>query len=190
MSTEAIPARIAAIYKNLPQTMELPVNAIISLILCVVALVACFLPRVPAAIIAFIAMVYAYASGMGAIMSDMLVFWGVAAALVLGIRLLLGIDTNGGNAPRAYVAGGAAAGAFVGILVSPTSAGAILGSAAGAFLGSAAYMRTPASPQLGIASKPFVQFMAALGLPAVVTTSMVAITTVSILATMTLEAEL
>lgn len=161
--------------------MDFSALQILTLALCAIALAACFVRRVSSALIAYGAMICAHCSGGTGIHTRELVFWGVATAIVLGLRYLLGDDGHDRRAARAYTAGGAAAGAFVGVIVWPGPGGAILGSAAGSFLGAMAYMRMPSSPRYGITSRPFVDFLASRGLPVVVGTSIVAITTVAVL---------
>lgn len=161
--------------------MDFSALQILTLALCVIAVAACFVERISGALIAYGAMICAHCSGGTGIHTRELIFWGVATALVLGVRFLLGNEVRSRRAALAYTAAGAACGAFVGIVVSPTSAGAIIGSALGAFLGALAYMRTPASPGYTLNSREFISFLSAKGLPAVVAMSIVAITTVSVL---------
>lgn len=170
--------------------MDISALQILTLSLCAIALAACFVRRVSAALIAYGAMICAHCSGGVGIHTPQLVFWGVATAIVLALRLLVGDGFTDRRAARAYVAGAAAAGAFVGVLVSPTSAGAIIGSAAGAFMGSLAYARTPAGRGSGLTGKRFVDFLAGKGLPCVVGTSIIAITTVSVIGAITAQGTL
>lgn len=165
--------------------MDISALQILTLALCAIALAACFVPRVSAALIAYGAMICAHYTAGAPINSRELVFWGIATAIVLGLRYLLGNDGLDRRAARAYIAGGGAAGAFVGVLVWPLAAGAIVGAAAGTFLGAVAYMRLPSGPHLPIASRGFVDYLAGRGLPVIVGTSMVAITTASVLSAIT-----
>lgn len=161
--------------------MDFTALQILTLALCVIALAACFVRRVSAALIAYGALICAHCSGAPAVGTRQLVFWGIATAIVLALRYLQGSDAGTRRAARAYTAGGASVGAFLGVIFSPTSGAVILGSAIGAFLGAMAYMRTPGGPRLAPASRPFFDFLCAKGLPAVVGTSIVAITTVAVL---------
>ena len=108
-----------------------------------------------------------------------LVFWGIATAIILGLRWLRDGD-HWRRAALAYTAGGAAVGAFLGAVVAPTQSAIIAGSALGSFLGALAYMRTPSSPHVPVGSRVFVEYLAAKSLPAIIACSMVAITTVAV----------
>lgn len=168
--------------------MDISALQILALALCATAVAGCFAPRVPAALISYGAMICAHCSGGTAIHTEQLVFWGIASGIVFALRFMLPEGSSGRRSALAYTAAGAACGAFVGILVSPSSAGAIIGAAAGVFFGAVAYMRKPASPRYAVASADFAAFLAAKGLPAIVTMSTVAITTVSVLAVVTASA--
>ncbi len=161
--------------------MDFSALQILTLALCAIALAACFVRRVSSALIAYGAMICAHCSGGTGIHTRELVFWGVATAIVLGLRYLMAGDGHDRRAARGYTAGGAAAGAFVGVLLWPGAGGAILGSAIGTVLGAVAYMRLPSGPHYSIASGEFVNFVASRGLPVIVGTSIVAITTVAVL---------
>lgn len=165
--------------------MDISALQILTLSLCAIALAACFVPRVSAALIAYGAMICAHYTSGVPVRSRELVFWGIATAIVLGLRSLHGNDGMDRRSARAYIAGGAAAGAFVGVIVWPLAAGAIVGSAAGTFLGAVAYMRMPSGPHLPINSRGFVEYLAGRGLPLIVGTSIVAITTASVLSAIT-----
>lgn len=155
--------------------------SIISLILSLAAVVALFVPRLPAVVAAFAALVCAHFGGAIYVDGKILLFWGVATAIVLGLRMLQPKAATLAKGGQAYVAVATIAGALLGFAASATAAAIIIGSAIGAFLGALAYMRTPASPQLPVASRQFVEFISAKGLPAVVSASMVAITIASLL---------
>lgn len=154
---------------------------ILTLSLCAIALAACFVRRVSAALIAYGAMVCAFCGHRAGITIDQLTFWGCATAIVLGLRFLQREDRYSKRAARAYVAGGATVGAFLGVLIAPVSGTVIAGSALGTLLGAIAYMRLPSGLHFAIGSREFVDFICVRGLPAIVGTSILAITTAAVL---------
>lgn len=159
--------------------MNISALVILTLVLCVLALASCFVRRVSASLIAYGAMVCAHCVHAAAIGTYELVFWGIATAIILGLRWLRDGD-HWRRAALAYTAGGAAVGAFLGAVVAPTQSAIIAGSALGSFLGALAYMRTPSSPHVPVGSRVFVEYLAAKSLPAIIACSMVAITTVAV----------
>ncbi len=161
--------------------MNLTALQILTLSLCMIALAACFVRRVSAALIAFGALVCAYCSHAPGIGTRELIFWCAATAIVLFLRYLHKDSPSTRRAARAYTAGGAAAGAFLGVLFQYSSGAIISGSAIGAILGVIAYMRTPDSPRYPFGSRPFLDFLCDKGLPAIVGTSIVVITTIAVL---------
>ncbi len=100
-----------------------------------------------------------------------LFFWGGACAIALVLDILLPKEISRGNIGRGYIVGGTLAGMVVGMLLS--SAGIILGGAFGAFLGGLAFSRTPKGKSLKFPSQAFTRFISAVGLPALVTMSMI-----------------
>ncbi len=134
-----------------------------------IGLVLAFFPRIPAAVISFIAMVVGASGGMIAFGADQLWFWGIAALIAAGISYM--VPAPPGRAPLYYTVGGALVGALIGLLLS-TSAAVILASLGGAFLGFAAYSRTPAGRSAGF-SITRIDALAALALPAVVDFSII-----------------
>lgn len=156
--------------------------SIIAVILGTVALVACYIPRIPASIVAFAALVFAYlGKAGGAVTGEVLVFWGAATAIVLGLRFLQPRGLLAMRAGTAYISTGSIAGAAIGFAISPTTAAVILGCVAGAFLALTAYMRTPGSPRLAVASSPFLQYYCAKSFPIIIAVSMAAIALSSVL---------
>ena len=140
--------------------------SIITIILSLAAVVATFVPRIPSVAAAYAALVCAHLAGAIYVDAKILIFWGVASAIVLGLRVLQ---------PKALVM------TAIGYMISPTAASVILCASAGAVLGAIAYMRTPAAPSIAIASSRFVEYLCAKGLPCVVTTSMAAIAIASLI---------
>lgn len=148
----------------------------------VLALVACYIPRVPAAIIGFCALVLAYfANPAGAVTGQMLIFWGIATPIIIGLRFMQPASLQAMRAGTSFIATGTIAGSAIGLAISTTSAAIILGSVVGAFLALTAYMRTPRSPRLPIASSPFLQYYCAKSFPIIIAVSMSAISLVSVL---------
>lgn len=148
---------------------------ILSLVLAAVAVGACFFPRIPAVIPAWLSLLVMYFAGAPYCGSQVLVFWSVASLLVLMLRILqpkaLTLTTNGNS----YVVVATIAGTAVGYVCAPAAAAIIIGAAAGAFLGTVAYMSLPKGPHIPVASSEFIQYLCAKGLPAVVCCAMAAI---------------
>lgn len=130
------------------------------------ALVMAFFRRMPAVAVAYLSMVIASMSGMVAICGSQYWFWGVAAAIALGIEYLAPVRCQRGRA--LYTVGGSLAGAAIGLALG-TQASVIIGSAVAAFLGYFAWGRTPAGRR-SLASSPAIHIeeFAAIALPAVV----------------------
>lgn len=155
--------------------------SIITIILSLAAVVAVFVPRVPAVAAAYAALVCAHFAGAIYVDAKILIFWGVATAIVLGLRLLqpkaLVMTPKG----QPYVALAVIAGTLIGYMIAPTAASLILCGAIGAVLGAMAFMLTPAGPRFPVASRRFVEYLCAKGLPCVVAVSMAAIAVASLI---------
>ncbi len=160
--------------------MTLTPLAIIAIVLAALGAALLFVPRVPAALISFAALLSAYFSGASYVGTHVTIYWGIATAIVLGLRILQPKLTQGGGG-HGYICGGAITGSLLGYLLSPTAASMILCSALAAFFGAAAYMRTPRSPRMAINSPAFLSYLAGAGLPAVVTAVMSAIAVMAVL---------
>ena len=158
--------------------MTLSSLAIIAIVLAAVSAALLFVPRVPSVVLSYISLICAGLSGAQYITTQVYIYWAVATAIVLGLRVLQPQSAKYG---RGYICGGALTGALLGYLLSPTAASMILCSALGAFFGGAAYMRTPRSPRMAINSPRFLSYLAAQGLPAVVSSVMAAIAVMSVL---------
>lgn len=154
--------------------------AIVSLVLALLGIAVLFVPRVPAVLLSYASLVAAHIGGAFYVSSKVLVFWGVATAIVLGIRMIQH-DGEKRYAGLAYVSGGAIVGVILGYLVAAMVAGFIIGGAIGAFFGAIAYMRLYDSPRYPVGSRQFVDFLCARGLPAVIATTMSAISLACIL---------
>lgn len=128
------------------------------------ALVMAFFKRMPAVALSYIAMLVAAGSGMVAFVASTLWFWAAATAIALAIEYLA--DDTVGRGHRCYIAGGALAGALVGLVIG-SKAAVIVAAAAGAFLGYEAYRRTPAGRDIDAPWQAAGTF-AAVALPVVV----------------------
>lgn len=154
--------------------------SIITTILSLAAVVAMFVPRVPAVAAAYAALVCAHFAGAVYVDARILIFWGVATAIALGLRVLQPKALVMTSKGVPYVAMATLAGTAIGYMIAPAAASIILGSAVGAILGASAYVLTPAGSGIRIASSQFVEYLCAKGLPCVVSASMAAIAVASL----------
>lgn len=159
-------------------TMQTDIMEIAALVLAGLGVGCTFVPRLPHVLVGYASMLVMHFAGAPAIDGRMLLFWGVAAAIVLAVDWLQPRALTAARQGHGYVAGGTLVGAAWGYLISPSQATIIAGAFLGAFLGAMAYMRTPSGPRFGLASREFVQYTCAKGLPDIVTVSM-ALTTAS-----------
>lgn len=159
---------------------------IISLILCVLALAACFLRGGYGTIAAYAAMLCAYFAPDSPIDGSQLAFWGVATAIVLGLEFLQR-GSAASAAARAYTVGGAITGAVLGVLCQPSSGAVIIGSAIGAVLGAVAFTRLPSGSRHALSSREFLDFLCARGLPAVVCASLLTVVALSVITVIRLQ---
>lgn len=147
---------------------------VIGSLLLTAAVVLAFRPSRWSAPTAFVGMIMFYLAGW-LLTVDVwtLVFWGAATAIVVGIDYLLPREVVDSSRGVGYIVGATLAGTLVGLLVSDH--GLIIGAVVGAFLGALAYVRTPAGRDIAFPSKKFVNYLAAKGLPAVVTMCIIGI---------------
>lgn len=156
--------------------------AITALALGALGVLACFTPRLPSVVPAYSGMLCAYMAGARYIGAGVLVFWAIAAIIVIAIGRFAPVRMPFGRAGNTYVAVGAIAGTLLGYLTAPTAAAVIMGSAGGAVLGAIAFRSTPAGPKhLALFSPVFINFLCAAGLRAVVTCSICGITVAALL---------
>lgn len=155
--------------------------SIITLILAIAAFASMFVPRIPGVLAAYAALVCAHLAGAAYVDAKILIYWGIATAIVLGLRMLQPKALVYTPQGQSYVALGTIAGVMLGYAVSPVSAALIAGGATGALLGAFVFMRTPAGPRLPLASSEFVQYLCAKGLPAIITSAMAAISIASLI---------
>ncbi len=155
--------------------------SIITLILALAAVVAMFLPRLPAVIAGYAALVCAHLAGSVYVDGGLLIFWGVATAIVLGLRLLQPKALVFTRKGQHYVALATVVGVVLGYMLCPVAASIIAGGAVCAVLGAFAYVLTPIGRGISPASPEFVDFLCAKGLPCVVTASMATISVASLI---------
>ena len=99
--------------------------------------------------------------------TNSLIFWGVAAAIVMVLEYLLPKNVVESRRGVGYMAGAALAGAFVGMAISHEWM--VVGAVVGTILGGIAYSRTPAGMVMEFPSSKFLNYLCAKGLPAVIT---------------------
>lgn len=137
---------------------------VIGVLLMCAATVLAFRPIVPAAVIAYVALMFMKWSGHITVGVPTLVFWGIAALLVLMIASTSTAKRPGSYTPTLYIAGATLAGTVTGLIIS--HAAMVAGACLGAIIGAIAYSRTPAGRQ---SSPGLPKLLGAEGLPAVVT---------------------
>lgn len=139
---------------------------IVALVIAAVAVVANFTARRWSCLVSFIAFALLYFLGNAGVPSQQMWFWGTSTLLGWGICALLPAQVMQSRHGLGYIAGGALAGAFIGILISLPWI--VIGSLAGAFCGALAYSRTPSGNALRFPSKQFMNYLCAKGLPSAV----------------------
>lgn len=148
------------------------------IILGIVALVAGFLaimrPWFPGAPVAYLGLWLLKWAGFIHPTVSLLTSWGVIAAIVLGLDLLLPRNVTRATNGMTYMGTGGLVGLFVG-MTGFSLAWAVVGAAAGVLLGAFAYTRMPGGEGLGFPSARFFQYLCAKGLPAVVTLGIIGI---------------
>ena len=126
------------------------------------AIVMAFFKRLPAAAVAFLAMLVAWSSGLVAFSPSQLWFWGAAVALALAIRYMVGSAAMS-RVRTLYTVGGTLCGSVIGLALG-SEAAVIVAGADGAFLGYEAYGHTPAGRRSGEPRR--IDAFAAVALPA------------------------
>lgn len=151
---------------------------IVTVILAILGLAFAYWKTVAGTAISFIALVCAnFIERPAALSHDTfsfngLLFWGIAAVIVLGISFLNSGTKVLTRLSRAYPLSGAIVGAFLGFLVNPITGAVIIGGAIGATLGAFAFTRTPRGRTSAISSQRFLDYLASAGLSSVVIASM------------------
>lgn len=134
-----------------------------------------YFPRRGECVVAFFALAIASLSPYSAITGSTLAFWGIATALVLGINALLPRHIAEARNGIPYIATASFAAMMVGLTFA-TSATIIIGSAIGALLGALAFAKTNSGKSLNFPSRQFFNYLAAKGLPIIVTASIIGVT--------------
>ncbi len=151
--------------------------------MCVaLSLVLMFMPRRGECIAAYAALVIA--SFVGDIATSTLLFWGVATLIVIGLYILLPRTVSTSRVGVPYIAGATITGTMLALALN-TQVAVIPGAAIGAVLGAIAYSRTRGGHVLEFPSRRFFNYLAAKGLPTVVTASMAALAMLSLIAAAT-----
>lgn len=159
-------------------TVNISINTAVFLFLsgafAIMAIVMLFTPRRPAVLAGYGMLLSAWLSGITAVDIKTLIFWAIATILTLGLNMILPRNIAKSRSGVPFICGGTITATCVGMLFN-TTAGVILGAMAGAILGAIAFSNTEKGRPMEFPSQKFFNYTAAKGLPAVVTTSMVAI---------------
>lgn len=147
---------------------------IVAIIIATAAVIANFAARRWSCLLSFIAIALIYFLGNAGIPSQTLWFWGSCSLLAWGICVLLPRQVMDSRFGLNYIAVGALAGTFVGILIS--LAAMIIGALLGAFCGALAFSRTPAGKTMRFPSRQFLNYLCAKGLPSAVCMCIAALT--------------
>lgn len=148
---------------------------VVGIIALVLALVLLIWPRFPAVVPAYAGMLCLHLSTFIYLRSFTLIFWGVAAAIVLMLKYMSPKgEPDGHSESNLYVGLSTIAGAMLGLVISPSLI--VLGAIIGSLIGVMAYSRTPRGKWINPPSAAFFQYVGTKCLPAVVTVSIVGIT--------------
>lgn len=101
-------------------------------------------------------------------------FWAAAAAIATVINFMLPKSVSESLTGQGYIAGGALAGMFVGMIMSQSAM--IVGAIAGAFLGAFVFSRTPAGKAILQPFSKFANYVCAKGMSAIITACIIGIT--------------
>lgn len=154
-------------------------------VLIALTIAAVFVPRLPAVLPAYAAMLVCRFCGICNFGNETLAFWGVATLIALGITYMIPRKVAYSRVGVGFIGGGALAGAAVGML-SNKMAGVITGAAVGALAGGIAYARSAAGREImHFPSRRFFNYLGAKGLPVVVAVSMAAACAANLLARVT-----
>lgn len=161
--------------------MTLTTLQILSISAAAIAVIACFFPRIPSVLAAWLGLLLAHFAGAPYVTGNVLLFWGIASAIVLMLNVLQPKALVLTRAGQTHIVAGAIAGTALGYACAPVVAAIIIGAIAGAFLGAVAFMTLPGGPKAKIGSPEFLQYLCAKGLPAVVCCSQAAIVLAAVL---------
>lgn len=135
------------------------------------AIVLVLKPWFPAAVPAFLALVLLQLTPCINAPIWETVMWGIATALVVGLRYYQPSgEPDGRNTGNVYVGLGAIAGALLGLLVGREFI--VAGTIIGAFMGVMGYSRTPHGRWIKFPTSTFIQYFCAKGLPAIIAIAM------------------
>lgn len=145
---------------------------VISALLAGMAITLAYLSRWESVAAAFLALLgIAFSGFAGSPDAKMLIFWGVTAALAVGLALMLPPQVGHSRAGLAYICTGALAGMAVG-MAAASSAAIILCTALGIIAGALLMGRMQPGKQLGFPSRQFLNYALAKGFPVLVAYSM------------------
>lgn len=136
--------------------------------LLALTVVAVFIPRMPAALIAYAAMWLSRIGGIAAFSNASMIFWGVATALVIANNFLLPRHIVTSRVAVPYIGLGAVTGTVLGMLTN-MMAGIIVGALFGAFFGAIVYANTARGREvMHFPSGKFFNYLGAKGIPVAV----------------------
>lgn len=145
---------------------------IVACFLAAVSVVMMFVPRLPACIVAYLALWADQLSGYVIFSNATLIFWGVAVVLVVANNYLLPRHIRYSRRGLGYIAAGALVGMALGLIIH-RPASVIGGSVLGALIAAIAYARTSRGAVLEFPTMKFFNYLGAKGIPAVMCASMV-----------------
>lgn len=152
---------------------------IFSSIAAIAAIVEMFRRKIWAPGIAWVGLLVLFFAPANVPTTGTILFWLIAGMIATGINALLPKPVADSSVGVGYIAGGALAGMFVGIVMS--QAAMIIGAVAGAFIGAFAFSRTPSGMQIRFPFSKFFNYTCAKGLPAIVTVCICGITIMNII---------
>lgn len=152
--------------------------------LLVGAIIFCYRPVIPAALLSYAAMWTLSYGNYIPMLKDTLMFWGIATMIVLIISSS-SPQTVRDNIGVGYIATGTLTGCVLGMLTF--KGGIIIGAAIGAALGLSAFCRTPKGSHIKLPSKAFISQLAAKGLPTIVAMSIFGTTLDSLLHSLSIK---
>lgn len=146
---------------------------IFGILLLAAGLILAFIPSRWSAPVAWAGLLLSVLSGHMMLSTGQIVFWACAAAMVTAIDFMLPPQVAGSRHGVMYIVTATLLGTLVGMIAS--GAAMIVGAAVGAFAGALAFSRTPRGHDLTFPSRRFVNYLAAKGMPAVVTMCIIGI---------------
>ena len=136
------------------------------------SLVLLFKPWIVAALPAYAGLWLLHLSTYTTFPKWVLIFYGIATAMVVGIRFMSPKgEPDGKLTGNLYIGLGALMGCLLGMLIEARFM--LLGTILGAIMGQVAFSRTPHGKWLLLSKSNFIQYLCAKGLPAVVAVAMI-----------------